>query len=49
MVCPSRDGGYDPVRGVTVAQAGKRNFTYAHINATMSADKIAQTRYYVHE
>ena len=48
MVCPSRGGGYDPIRGVTVAQAGSRNFTYAHINATMSADKIAQTRYYTH-
>ncbi|MCL1905505.1 MAG: hypothetical protein FWG06_00685 [Clostridiales bacterium] len=48
MVCPSRGGGYDPVRGVTVAQAGKLNFTYAHIKDTMSADKIARTRYYVH-
>ena len=42
-------GGYDPQRGVTVAQAGKYNFSYAHITAAMSADKIAQTRYYVHD
>ena len=48
MVCPSRNGGYDPIRGVTVAQAGSRNTSYAHINATMSADKVAQARYYVH-
>jgi hypothetical protein len=48
IVCPSRGGGYDSARGVTVAQAGNRNFSYAHINATMSADKIAQTRYYAH-
>jgi hypothetical protein len=49
IVCPARGGGYDPLRGVTVAQAGSRNFTYAHINVTMSADKIAQTRYFVHD
>lgn len=49
MVCPSKSGGYDPARGVAVAQAGNRNFTYAHIKDTMSADKIPQTRYYVHE
>lgn len=49
MVCPSRGGVYDPVRGVTVAQAGKYNFNYAYSDATMSADKIAQARYYMHE
>ena len=49
IICPSQNGDYDPVRGVTVAQAGSRNFAYAHINATMGADKIAQTRYFVHE
>lgn len=49
IVCPSRSGDYDPKHGVTVAQAGSRNFTYAYIKDTMSADKIAQTRYYVHE
>jgi len=48
MVCPSQDGAYNPKRGVTVAQAGGNNFAYAHIDDTMSADKIAQTHYYVH-
>jgi hypothetical protein len=49
IVCPSRNGAYDPQRGVTVAQAGSRNFSYAHISEAMSADKIKQARYYAHE
>ncbi|MCL1975926.1 MAG: hypothetical protein FWG61_07195 [Firmicutes bacterium] len=48
IVCPSKDGEYNQSLGVTVAQAGIRNYSYAHIKETMSVDKIPQTRYYVH-
>jgi len=48
VVCPAHNGGYDGARGVTVAQAGSRNFSYAHLNATMSKDKIGDVRYFIH-
>ena len=34
MVCPSADGKYDPVRGVTVTQAGSSRYNYAYISST---------------
>ena len=48
VVCPAQNGGYDAARGVTVAQAGSKNFSYAHLNATMSRDKISDVRYFIH-
>lgn len=48
VVCPAKDNGYDARRGVTVAQAGSKNYAYAHLNATMSKDKIPNVRYYIH-
>lgn len=48
VVCPSGDGGYDTKRGVTVAQAGGKNYSYAHLTTTMSKDKIPDVRYFVH-
>ena len=48
IVCPSKDGKYDPVRGVTVAQAGSNNHEYAYLSSTFSSSRIPQVKYYVH-
>jgi hypothetical protein len=49
VVVPSRDGGFDPVRGVTIAQAGGRLTSYAYITETYSASTLKnQVRYWVH-
>ena len=48
IVCPSRSGGFDPLRGVTIAQAGSRNTRYAHLSSTLSATERDSVRYYVH-
>ncbi|MGE4484093.1 MAG: hypothetical protein AB7C97_03140 [Oscillospiraceae bacterium] len=48
VVCPSKDGKYDTVRGVTVAQAGSNNYEYAHLSSTFSSSRLPQVKYYVH-
>jgi len=50
VIVPSRDGGYDPVRGVTIAQAGGRLTNYAYITSIYSAEAMREdVRYWVHE
>ena len=50
MVVPSRDGGYDPVRGVTIAQAGTRVTNYTHISTIYGANALQnQIRYFVND
>ncbi len=49
VVCPSRDGGFDPERGVTVAQAGRKLYNYAHITKTYSSKNLAKVLYYAHD
>lgn len=49
IVCPSENGEYDEERGVTVAQAGNRNFNYAYITSVYSGSALQQVRYYAHE
>jgi len=49
MVCPSRDGRFDPIRGVTIAQAGRIVTNYTHISSTYSAAGLNDVRYWVHE
>ena len=48
VVCPSKDGGYDPIRGVSVAQAGRKNYNYTHLSSTFSQSQRSQVRYFVH-
>ena len=49
MVCPSNDGSYDEVRGVTVAQAGSKVTNYSHISGIYSAGGQKSVRYFVHD
>jgi hypothetical protein len=49
VVCPSGDGGYDPVRGVTIAQAGARNMGYAYLSNIYSGSSRSRVRYFIHE
>jgi len=49
VVVPSKDGTYDPVRGVTIAQAGSRNTNYMHISGIYGATSLKNNiRYWVH-
>ena len=49
VVCPSKGNGYDPVRGVTVAQAGARNTGYTYLSGVYSGSAMNKVRYFVHE
>lgn len=49
IVCPSRDGGYDPVRGVTVAQAGRIVTNYTYLSSTYSTNGQQSVSYFVHD
>ena len=50
VVVPSRDGGYDPQRGVTIAQAGGNLTSYTSIKRTYSDAVLREkVRYWVHE
>lgn len=48
IVCPSKNGEYDSTRGVTVAQAGGKNYEYAYSSSTLGSSRIPETKYYVH-
>jgi hypothetical protein len=49
VVCPSRNGEFDPIRGVTVAQAGSRVTSYSYISAIYGADAMGKVSYFVHD
>ena len=50
VICPSMDGGFDPARGVTIAQAGSIVTNYRHISSIYSAKALANNvRYWIHE
>jgi hypothetical protein len=50
MVCPSRDGGFDPIRGVTISQAGRIVSGYTHISSIYGGNALAnQVRYWIHD
>jgi len=50
VICPSRDGGFDPVRGVTIAQAGRIVSNYTHISGIYSTNALTNNvRYWIHE
>jgi len=49
VVIPSKDGAYDPVRGVTIAQAGRTVTNYMHISGIYGANSLKNNiRYWVH-
>lgn len=47
VVCPSADGRYDPSRGVTVAQAGRRLMNYGYITQIFGRG-LSEVVYYAH-
>ena len=49
VICPSKDGGYDPVRGVTIAQAGRIVTNYTHLSGIYSANGQKSVRYWIHD
>ena len=49
IVCPSQDGGFDPVRGVTIAQAGRIVTNYSYLSSTYSANGQKSVSYFVHD
>jgi len=50
VVCPSKDGLYDPIRGVTVSQAGGTVTRYDYISSIYSANAINNyVCYFVHD
>jgi len=49
IVVPSKDGSFDPVRGVTIAQAGRQNSNYMYISGSYNAHRLNNhVRYWVH-
>ena len=49
VVCPSRNGQFDPIRGVTVAQAGSRVTSYSYISSIYGAGPLENVTYWIHE
>ena len=49
VVCPSKDGEFDPIRGVAIAQAGSIVTSYTHISSIYSANALSKVSYFVHE
>lgn len=47
MVSPSKDGAFDPERGVAIAQAGRLLRNYTHIGNIYSG-RLAQVQYFAH-
>jgi hypothetical protein len=48
IICPSRDGKFDPIRGVTVAQAGRIVTNYTHISSIYGANSLNNSvRYWI--
>ena len=49
MICPSRDGGYDSIKGVTVAQAGRIVTNYTYITNVYGSNSMNnKVRYWIH-
>lgn len=49
VICPSRDGGFDPVRGVTIAQAGRIVTNYTYLSSIYSTNGQQSVSYFVHD
>lgn len=48
VVSPSANGSYDPVRGVTIAQAGRQLKNYDYITSVYGANTLPEVEYFVH-
>jgi len=49
VICPSGDGGFDPIRGVAVAQAGRIVSNYTHLSSIYNTNGQQSVRYWVHD
>jgi len=50
IVSPSRDGGFDPIRGVAIAQAGSIVSNYTHISSIYGSNALNNNvRYWIHD
>ena len=50
IVCPSKDGEYDPIRGVAIAQAGRIVTSYTHISGIYGSNSLnSKVRYWIHK
>lgn len=48
VVCPSENGAYDALRGVSVSQAGRTNREYTYISSIYGGGDRSKVRYFVH-
>ena len=50
IVCPSSDGGFDSIRGVAIAQAGRIVSNYTHISSIYGGNAMNKNvRYWIHD
>jgi len=49
IVCPSIDGGYDAIRGATVAQAGRIVTNYTNISSIYGTASQQNVKYWIHD
>ena len=49
IICPSYDGGFDPIRGVTVAQAGRIVSNYTNISSIFGTANQKSVKYWIHD
>ena len=49
VVCPSRNGDFDPARGVTIAQAGSKVTSYAYISSIYGTGDKDYVSYFIHD
>lgn len=47
VVCPSKDGGYNTEKGVTIAQAGRNLYDYAYVTQVYNAS-LSKLTYFAH-
>ncbi|MGI6151293.1 MAG: hypothetical protein ACOYIR_05015 [Christensenellales bacterium] len=48
IVCPSKDGTFNPQKGVTVAQAGSNLTRYSHITDILGSSSLSKVSYFAH-
>lgn len=48
VVCPSKDGTFNPQKGVTVAQAGSNLTRYSYISDILGSSSLSKVSYFAH-
>ncbi len=48
VVCPSKDGAYNELKGVTVAQAGSNLTSYSYISDLLGSASLSKVSYFAH-